>query len=79
MAAEVKQLPERKDIPVEDTWKLEDIFPSDDAWEKEFKEILADLPKGDQFRGKLGESGDTLWEAWQFQGMITERRERLYT
>ena len=34
MGAEVKQLPERKDIPVEDTWRLEDIFPSDEAWEK---------------------------------------------
>ena len=79
MGAEVKQLPERKDIPVEDTWRLEDIFASDEEWEKEFKEILAELPKGDQYRGKLGESADTLWQALQFQDMITERLGRLYT
>ncbi len=79
MAADIKQLPERKDIPVEDTWRLEDIFPSDEAWEKEFKGILAELPKGDQYRGKLDESADTLWQALQFQDMITERLGRLYT
>lgn len=79
MATDTKQLPERKDIPVEDTWRLEDIFPSDEAWEKEFKELLTELPKGNQYRGKLGESADTLWEALQFQDMITERLGRLYT
>ena len=33
----VKKLQERKDISVEDTWRLEDIFSSDEAWEKEFQ------------------------------------------
>ena len=26
----------RKDVPEEYKWKLEDIFPSDDAWEECF-------------------------------------------
>ena len=35
----VKSLPARSEIPSEETWKLEDIFASDDAWEKEFQEV----------------------------------------
>ena len=37
--SKVKKLPSRSEIKVEDTWKLEDIFASDDAWEKEFEEV----------------------------------------
>lgn len=79
MATDINQLPERKDIPVEDTWRLEDIFATDQAWEEEFKNIQDSLPKGEQYRGKLGESADVLWDALQFQDEITERLGRLYT
>ena len=79
MATDVNQLPERKDIPVEDTWRLEDIYATDQAWEDEFKGIQNSLPKGEQYRGKLSESADVLWDALQFQDEITERLGRLYT
>lgn len=79
MATDVNQLPERKDIPVEDTWRLEDIFETDQAWENEFKDIQGLLPKGEQYQGKLGENADTLWDALQFQDEMTERLGRLYT
>ncbi len=79
MATDVNQLPERKEIPVEDTWRLEDIFATDQAWEDEFKNIQDSLPKGEQYRGKLGESADVLWDALQFQDEMTERLGRLYT
>lgn len=35
----VKSLPKRNEIPIEETWRLEDIFPSDEAWEQEFQEV----------------------------------------
>ncbi len=79
MAADVNQLPERNDIPVEDTWRLEDIYETDQAWENEFKEIQESLPKGKQYQGKLSESADVLWDALQFQDEMTERLGRLYT
>ena len=79
MATDVNQLPERKDIAVEDTWRLEDIFATDQAWENEFKDIQDSLPKGEQYKGKLGESANVLWDALQFQDGITERLGRLYT
>lgn len=35
-------LTDRKDIPVEYTWKIEDLYPSDDAWRKD-KDVAVDL------------------------------------
>ena len=36
-------IPQRKDVPEEFTWRLEDIFPSEEAWMKEF-EAMRGLP-----------------------------------
>jgi oligoendopeptidase F len=33
----------RKDVPVEETWNLADIFPSDEAWEKSYLEVDEEL------------------------------------
>ena len=60
-------LPARSELAVEDTWRLEDIFASDEAWESAYKEVKEDLTKAGQFQGKLGESADTLYNALQFQ------------
>ena len=34
---------ERKDVETKYTWDLSPIFPSDEAWEKEFKAMEADF------------------------------------
>lgn len=75
----VKKLPARSEIKVEDTWKLEDIFATDDAWEKEFEEVKALIPNMAKYQGKLGESADTLYEALQTQDELTRRASILYT
>src|SRR3954468_23675578 len=75
----VKQLPARSEIPEQDTWKLEDIFSSDQEWEKEFQEVKAQIPGIKEFEGKLGESAETLYQALQFQDKLLERIGKLYT
>ncbi|MDQ0245296.1 oligoendopeptidase F [Bacillus fengqiuensis] len=75
----VKKLPARSEIKVEDTWKLEDIFATDDAWEKEFEEVKALIPNMAKYQGKLGESSDMLYEALQTQDELTRRASILYT
>ncbi|MGU3394963.1 oligoendopeptidase F [Priestia aryabhattai] len=77
--SKVKKLPSRSEIKIEDTWKLEDIFASDDAWEKEFEEVKALIPKMEKFKGKLGESAQTLYDALQEQDELTMRVSKLYT
>ncbi|WP_108670035.1 oligoendopeptidase F [Peribacillus acanthi] len=74
----VKTLPSRKDIAVEDTWRLEDIFASDEAWEQELNELKEEIKKAGSFKNTLGDSADALYSALQFQDALTERLGRLY-
>ncbi|MEK5522363.1 oligoendopeptidase F [Heyndrickxia sporothermodurans] len=74
-----KSLPNRNEVAEELTWRLEDIFASDDLWAKEYKDVKTLLPKADQFKGKLGESADQLYEALKFQDEVSERLGKLYT
>lgn len=75
----VKKLPARSEIPVEETWNLEDIFATDDDWNKEFDEVKALLPGVQAFKGKLGESPDSLYDALQYQDQLLSRLVKLYT
>jgi oligoendopeptidase F len=74
-----KSLPTRNEIPIEDTWRLEDIFPTDEAWEQEFQEVKKMIPKLSDYQGRLGESADVLYEALQYQDEVSMRLEKLYT
>jgi oligoendopeptidase F len=75
----VKKLPNRNEIKVEDTWRLEDIFESDQAWENEFQAVKGMIPKIAEFQGKLGESAEQLAEALAYQDAISMRLGKLYT
>ncbi|HLU21130.1 MAG TPA: oligoendopeptidase F [Bacillaceae bacterium] len=75
----VKTLPARSEIPEELTWRLEDIFESDDAWEKEYEDIKGLLKEAGNYKGKLSDSSETLYEALQFQSKVSERMGKLYT
>jgi oligoendopeptidase F len=75
----VKSLPSRSEIPVEDTWRLEDIFPTDEAWEQEFQEVKKMIPNILNYQGKLGESADVLYDALQYQDELSMRLGKLYT
>jgi oligoendopeptidase F len=77
--AKIKSLPTRKEISVEETWRLEDIFSSDEQWEEEFKGIKSQIAEVKKFQGKLGESAEILYEALSFQDKLLERIGKLYT
>lgn len=74
-----KSLPGRKDVPEELTWRLEDIFPTDEAWEQEYQEVKELTKEAPKYKGKLGESANDLYEALQFQDNVFERLSKLYT
>ncbi len=76
---QVKKLPTRSEVPVEDTWRLEDIYSNDEAWEKEFQEVKDLIPGVQNYKGKLAESADQLYEALQYQDKLLERLGKLYT
>lgn len=75
----VKSLPARSEISIEETWQLEDIFATDQEWEKEFQAVNSLIPGIKEFQGKLGESAETLYQALQLEDKLLERIGRLFT
>ena len=73
------QLPARQEVPELETWRLEDIFATDEDWEKELNEVKSLIPEGAKFQNKLHENGEVLYEALQFQSSLGERLGRMYT
>ncbi len=57
---EKQTLPPRSDIPVEETWNLENIFTSVTAWEEAKDDVLSDIPSLAAYKGKLSEAPKTL-------------------
>ena len=51
----------REDIPVEDTWALEDIYPTNEAWEQDLASLSGDKAELEAFAGHLGDSAETLY------------------
>ena len=51
---------ERKDIPIKDTWALEDLYATDADWEKALARMQARMPELSEFEGKLAQNGQTL-------------------
>ena len=79
MKNNMKKVPLRNEIPKDYTWRLEDIFPSDEAWEEEFQAVQALLPKSKDFQGRLGESAGHFLAALEYQDQLSERLGKLYT
>ena len=58
-----KTIPARKDVPAKDKWNLSSIYKSDDDWESALKSIPELTKKAASFKGRLGESAQTLLAA----------------
>ncbi len=74
-----KELQSREQVPLERTWRLEDIFVIDEEWEKEFESLKGKLPEFKQYQGKVNESSDTLYNLLKLQDNVSERLGKLYT
>ena len=74
---EMNKIRERKDIPVEDTWATEDMYPSDEAWEQELATLEQDKALLQEFAGRLNESGETLYHYLQNMERVNAKAELL--
>ena len=59
---ETVKIRKRSEIPVEDTWATEDLYATDAAWEAELATLDTDKQTIVSFAGRLGESGDVLFD-----------------
>lgn len=68
----------REEQKKENTWDLEKMFPSDEAWEEELKAVEAEAPELLSFAGHLGDGPEVLREALEQRFAVTRRGEHLY-
>lgn len=67
----------RVDIPVEQTWNLEDIFPTKDAWEQELTAVDATLPSLRDCTQNVGRSATQLLAYLHARDAVRDRVARL--
>jgi len=72
------RLRKRHEVPKEYTWDLESVYPTDEAWEQDFRKVTEMIPRLAGFQGKVGESGRTLLEALRTRDEIYMVLERVY-
>ncbi len=56
----MKTRPRRSEVPAHLTWNLDDLFPSEEAWERGMAEVVDYIPKVTQYKGRLGEGPKVL-------------------
>ena len=51
-----ERIPQRADVPAEHKWRLEDIYPTDEAWEQDWQKAKAsaDVKAGDRIEIEFG-------------------------
>ncbi|HAG98386.1 MAG TPA: oligoendopeptidase F [Ktedonobacter sp.] len=74
----MQTLKKRDEIPVEFTWNLESIFPTNDDWEHDFQALQQRLPELEAIAGTLAQSGQVLLTVLRKRDELSQELERLY-
>ena len=69
---------DRSELKIEDTWKLEDIYDSDDACRRDTKEVVYLSVELGMYEGRLKESKETLLEFLDRMSYAKEKAQKIY-
>ncbi len=72
-----ERIPQRQDIPAEYKWRLEDLYPTDAAWEADYKKAMSAAEKMASYKGELCTDASKLLEYMQFDDEMTVLLENL--
>ncbi|MGV3488189.1 MAG: oligoendopeptidase F [Tuberibacillus sp.] len=75
---DTKALPTREQVDEKEKWDLEAIYPSVDDWEKDFNAVKELIPQVTSYKGKLGESSETLSQMLKKQDELTMTLNKLF-
>lgn len=68
----------REEVPVEFTWKLEDLYETDEAWLADFDDIQKTVEElAPSYKGKLAQSAEILLDYFKKQDELELRLSRL--
>ncbi|MGE5560968.1 MAG: oligoendopeptidase F [Chloroflexota bacterium] len=69
----------RSEVPLEQTWRIEDIFPSLTEFDAELAAVERDIPSVAQYRGKLGEGAATFLACLEANEALERRLAKVGT
>src|SRR6185503_20320134 len=72
------KVPLRSKLDKKFTWNAESVFPSDEAWEQELKQITEDIDSVKQFQGRLTEGPSVLLEALACAHQLFLRAQKIF-
>lgn len=68
----------RKEQKKENCWAIEDLYATDGDWEKDYSQLAGQMKNFESYKGKLGNSGETLLAAFQEMDLLKCNMEKLY-
>ena len=71
-------IPTRADIPETDKWDLTHLFADVSKWQEDFAWLQGEYPKLEQWKGRVGESAQTLAGLLEFEKALEQKMERVY-
>jgi oligoendopeptidase F len=71
-------IPKRADIPDLDKWDLTQLFADVGKWQEDFAWLQREYPKLEQWKGRVGESAQTLATVLEFEKALEQKMERVY-
>ena len=69
--------PTRAEIPESDKWDLTHLFADVDKWQEDFAWIQQSYPKLREWKGRMGESPETLADCLEFEKQLDLKIERV--
>jgi len=71
-------IPTRADIAETDKWDLTHLFADVSKWQEDFAWLQREYPKIEQWKGRVGESAETLAGLLEFEKALEQTMERVY-
>ena len=69
--SEEKRTPNRSEVEERFKWAINDIYANDELWAKDLEKLKGFAQTLEQFKGKLSQSADTLYEYMQISDEIS--------
>ena len=71
-------IPIRANVPETDKWDLTHLFTDVSKWQEDFTWLQREYPKLDQWKGRVGESAQTLAGVIELEKVLEQKMERVY-
>jgi oligoendopeptidase F len=73
------QVMERSEVPLEETWNLQDLYESDQVWQNAKEQVRSRMDKVKEFKGKLDDSAQDLLACMEFNSQFWREFLRLHS